>query len=220
MPAHHPARTELLNALHAMAAAKLSPGASGNISVRVEQGMLISASGITAGSATLDDIAFVPADCQSLDAWPDTQARPSSEWRMHQALYASHPEANAVVHCHSLHATAIACQRRRIPAFHYMVCIAGGDDIPCADYAVFGSDALSRNVSHALRNRSACLMANHGQLCIGDSASRALALAIEVEALAACYSASQQHGEPTLLTEAEMLEVKHAFSHYGQRLKI
>ena len=213
------ASAQLLRALHNMGAAQLSPGASGNISVRVDDGMLISASGAVAASASIADIAFVPADCLSLDPWPDGQPRPSSEWRMHQALYASHPDAGAVVHCHSLHATALACQRRGIPPFHYMVSIAGGDDIPCADYALFGSEQLSQIVCHTLQHRRACLMANHGQICIGDTADTALALAKEVESLAACYLASQQHCEPVLLSRQEMDAVRNAFSHYGQRLK-
>lgn len=213
------AATDLLRTLHDMGAAQLSPGASGNISVRVEGGMLISASGAVAATASNDDLAFVPTHCRSLEHWPDDQPRPSSEWRMHQALYSSHPEAMAVVHCHSLHATALACQRRRIPPFHYMVSIAGGDDIPCADYALFGSEELSQIVCKTLQQRRACLMANHGQICIGDSPATALALAREVESLAACYLTSLQSGEPVLLTPQEMDDVYQAFSHYGQRLK-
>ena len=213
------ATAELLRALHDMGAAQLSPGASGNISVRVEGGMLVSASGAVAANASSRDIAFVPESCHSLESWPDDQPRPSSEWRMHQALYNSHPDAMAVVHCHSLHATALACQRRRIPPFHYMVSIAGGDDIPCADYALFGSEELSQVVCNTLQHRRACLMANHGQICIGDSAATALALAREVESLAACYLASLQNGDPVLLTPQEMNAVYEAFSHYGQRLK-
>ncbi len=209
----------LLDALHAMGAAQLSPGASGNISVRVDGGMLISASGAVAQRATGCDVVYVADTLKNLDNWPADQPRPSSEWRMHQALYASHPRANAVVHCHSLNATALACQRRAIPAFHYMVSVAGGDDIPCTDYALFGSEALSEHVCLALENRQACLMANHGQICIGDTAEAALALAQEVEALAACYLLSCQNGEPTLLSAAEMKQVQQAFSHYGQRLK-
>lgn len=213
------ARRALLDALHRMGREQLSPGASGNISVRVDGGMLISASGAVASSATDSDLCFVDQQLNSLDDWPDEYARPSSEWRMHQALYASHPQAHAVVHCHSPNATALACQRRAIPAFHYMVSIAGGNDIPCADYALFGSDELSAAVCKALEDRQACLMANHGQICIADSAAAALALATEVEALAATYLLSCQHGEPVLLSDLEMAAVHRAFSGYGQRLR-
>lgn len=209
----------LLDALHEMGAAGLSPGASGNISVRVDDGMIISASGAVAGKATDNDIVFVAEQTTSLVDWPDDQPRPSSEWQMHQALYRSHPHINAVVHCHSTHATALACMRRPIPAFHYMVSVAGGDDIPCCDYALFGSEALSTAVCQTLAHRHACLMANHGQICIADDATRALALAKEVEALAASYLLCLQSGEPVLLSDQQMAEVTNAFSHYGQRLK-
>ena len=212
-------RRALLDALHEMGAARLSPGASGNISVRAPGGMIISASGAVAANATDNDIVFVPLQTSSLDDWLEDQPRPSSEWQMHQALYGSHPHINAVVHCHSTHATALACMRRRIPAFHYMVSVAGGDDIPCSDYALFGSEALSKTVCQTLSNRQACLMANHGQICIAENAERALALANEVEALAASYLLCLQSGEPVLLSNEEMADVVTAFSHYGQRLK-
>lgn len=212
-------RRALLEALHNMGAAQLSPGASGNISVRVEGGMLISASGCVAARASEQDLCFVGQDLNSLADWPDDRARPSSEWRMHQALYARHPRAQAVVHCHSANATALACQRRAIPPFHYMVSIAGGNDIPCTDYALFGSDELSAAVCKALEDRQACLMANHGQICIADSPTKALALAREVEALAATYILSCQCGEPSLLSDLEMAAVHQAFANYGQRLR-
>lgn len=211
-------RRALLDALHNMGAEQLSPGASGNISIRVAGGMLISASGCVAAKASDKDLCFVDQGLNSLDNWPGEQARPSSEWRMHQALYAQHPRAQAVVHCHSPSATALACQRRAIPAFHYMVSIAGGNDIPCTDYALFGSDALSDTVCQALQNRHACLMANHGQICLADSPAKALALAREVEALATTYLLSCQLGEPIILSDEEMADVHKAFTHYGQRL--
>ena len=142
--------------------------------------------------------------------------RPSSEWPMHAAIYRARPEAQAIVHCHSRHATALACCRRDIPAFHYMVAVAGGDSIRCSPYALFGSEALAEHAVAALRERRACLLGNHGQIALGDSLESALALAIEVEELAAQYCAALAIGEPHVLDGAQMRQVIERFAGYGQ----
>ena len=111
--------------------------------------------------------------------------KPSSEWRFHRDILAARPEAGgAVVHVHSPHATALACLRQRIPPFHYMVALAGGDDVPVADYATFGTQALSDHVLAALEGRRACLLANHGLITTGSDLEGAVSLAREVESLA------------------------------------
>ncbi len=146
--------------------------------------------------------------------------RPSTEWRMHQAIYADQPAAGAVVHTHSPHASALAClpriQRDGIPAFHYMVAMAGGHDIRCAGYATFGGAALAESTRLALVGRRACLIANHGQLAWGAGLDAALALAVEVETLARMYSLALALGEPVLLDAAEMDRVLVSFSSYGR----
>ncbi len=147
-----PQRRELAATLREMAASELSPGASGNISLRLAEGMLISPSGLPAGQAQPEHMVVVRDD----GGIANGQGRPSSEWLMHQRIYQDHPQARAIVHCHSRFATVLACQRRPIPAFHYMVSVAGGVDIPCADYATFGSAELAENVSLALHRRKAC----------------------------------------------------------------
>ena len=203
-----------MTALHAMAEADLSPGASGNMSLRLPNGgMLISASGVRGNEATLESLVEISSEGTCTPG----QAKPSSEWLMHHQVYQDHPEAAAIVHCHSPFATVLACQRRAIPAFHYMVAVAGGVDIPCADYATFGSAELAENVSLALHRRKACLLANHGQLCIAQTIDKALSLAQEVEALAANYYFSLQNGGPTLLSNGEMEKVLQQFRHYGQQ---
>lgn len=143
--------------------------------------------------------------------------KPSSEWRIHRDLYRARPEVAAVVHAHSPHAVSLACLRKPIPAFHYMVAAAGGRDIPCAGYATFGTEALSQNVLAALAGRRACLMANHGQVAIGHGLEEALRLAEIVEELSAQYWRACLMGEPVLLSEAEMEEVLARFADYGQR---
>ena len=145
------------------------------------------------------------------------RCEPSSEWRFHAAIYAARPELHAVVHTHSTHATALACQGLGIPAFHYMVAVAGGNDIRCAEYATFGTQALADNALAALQDRRrACLLAHHGVIACGDSLDAALALAVEVENLARTYVVVRTLGEPRLLDRAEMERVLERFSTYGQ----
>jgi L-fuculose-phosphate aldolase len=141
---------------------------------------------------------------------------PSSEWRFHRDIYAEKPEACAIVHTHGVYATALACLGRGIPAFHYMVAVAGGVDIRCAPYATFGTQELSDHALTALRERKACLLAHHGLIATGPNLERALALAVEVEALAQMYWQALQIGEPATLPEAEMLRVLEKFRTYGQ----
>jgi L-fuculose-phosphate aldolase len=109
----------------------------------------------------------------------------------------------------------MACLRRSLPAFHYMVAVAGGRDIRCAPYATFGSQVLSDHVLEALAGRRACLMANHGLLCLAPDLPRALALAVEIEALAWAYLLCLSVGEPVVLDDAEMERVLEKFKSYG-----
>lgn len=185
-------------------------GTSGNLSVRQGDGLLITPSGVPYGQLT-------PAMLVSLDMDGATcgPGKPSSEWRFHRDIYAQRPEARAVVHAHSPHATALACQGRGIPAFHYEVAFAGGPDIRCAPYATFGTQALSDGVIAALQGRRACLMANHGMVCFGASLDGAMALAETVEQLARIYSLSLATGEPAILDDEEMARVQTLFESYG-----
>jgi L-fuculose-phosphate aldolase len=188
----------------------LNQGASGNVSARSQDGFIITPSGRDmAGLGALD---MVPMDGEGR---PPEGLKPSSEWRFHRDIYAAFPAARAVVHAHSPFAVALACLRRDIPAFHYMVALAGGTDIRCAGYATFGTQALSDGVIAALQGRRACLMANHGLVAWGSNPERALALAMEVEALCGQYLRCLQVGEPVLLTDAEMAEVLERFRDYG-----
>ena len=189
----------LVAALQQLDRAGLSPGASGNASLRVTGGMLISASGYRARDITTQRLVFVSDD----GAFQSAES-PSSEYLMHLQVYRDHPDIAAIIHCHSRYATALACQRRGIPPFHYMVAVAGGRDIPCVDYATFGSPELAALVSAGLGERRACLLANHGQIATGDTPASALLLAEEIEELAANWLISSHHGEAVLLSEAEI----------------
>lgn len=195
----------------------LSQGTSGNVSVRWPKagvdGMLITPSGVDYLQLQAEDIVFM----QLHDgAWTGA-LKPSSEWRFHRDIYRSQAQTGAVVHAHAMHATALAVQRRPIPAFHYMVAVAGGNDIRCAPYATFGTEELSRNALAALDGRSACLLANHGLITTGADLPAAFALAIEVETLAQQYLLALGTGEPVILPDDEMARIVYAFKGYGSQ---
>lgn len=190
----------------------LNPGSSGNLSVRLSGGFLVTPSGLP--NDTLQAGQMVAVDMQGRSSG---NLKPSSEWRIHRDIYRARPEVHAVVHAHSPYAVSLACLRRDIPSFHYMIAAAGGKDIRCAGYATFGTQALSDNVLAALQDRRACLMANHGLVAVGASLDAALSLAMEVEELCAQYWRASLMGEPVLLDDAEMDEVLERFRHYGQR---
>lgn len=191
----------------------LSPGRSGNVSARVDGGMLITPTGVAYDVLREESIVFVAEDGKT----PPGLLKPSSEWQMHLAVYAAQPDAGAVVHCHSLNATALACAGKPIPAFHYMVAVAGGANIPLVPYATFGSSALAANVAAALKERRAALLAHHGQIAYGPDLAAALDLAREVETLAAQYCRVLQMGGGSLLDDAEMGRVLEKFTRYGQQ---
>lgn len=187
----------------------LNQGRSGNVSARFGDGMLITASGCHFDEITPEHI--VETD---LDGHFKGPLKPSSERSFHAAIYRRRPDAKAVVHVHSPWATTLACMRRSIPAFHYMVAVAGGKDIPCVPYATFGTDELAEHVGNTMATRDACLMANHGQVALGQSPQSALELALEVEVLARCYGQALSMGEPVLLDDAQMDEVLIKFQGY------
>jgi L-fuculose-phosphate aldolase len=188
---------------------RLTVGTSGNISARTKDGCLITASG--AACADLGQNDLVP---MSLDGTHDTGHRPSSEWRFHVEIYRTRPEVNGIVHAHPPFCTALACDNRSIPAFHYMVAVAGGTDIRCAPYATFGTAELSGNALKALEDRRACLLANHGMIAVGETVETALGLAVDVETLAEQYWRALQIGEPAILTTQQMAEVLERFDSY------
>jgi L-fuculose-phosphate aldolase len=150
-----------------------------------------------------------------MDGKPRGTRKPSSEWRFHAAIYRHRPEANAILHAHPVHCSALACLNKGIPAFHYMVAAAGGKDIRCADYATFGTPELSDNVITALEGRKACLMAHHGLTCFEKDLARVLALAIEVENLANVYCRILAIGDARVLPDDEMERVLEKFRSYG-----
>lgn len=188
----------------------VNQGMSGNLSVRCENGYLITPSGMAYDQCTPDDMVWMGFDGNS-----DGRRKPSSEWRFHHDILASRPEIGAVIHTHSRFATTLACLQRDIPAFHYMIAMAGGNSIRCTPYATFGTQVLSDLALAALQGRKACLLGNHGLIVLGETLPRALALTIEVESLCEMYWRTLQIGQPILLSDAEMALVQEKFKHYG-----
>jgi L-fuculose-phosphate aldolase len=179
------------------------------------EGFLITPTGLPYDETLPDDLTFMPLDAKDERDFLGPRL-PSSEWRFHRDIYAARPEAGAIVHTHGVYATTLACMGRSIPAFHYMVAAAGGIDIRCAPYATFGTQELSDHAVAALQDRNACLLAHHGLIALGPTPERALALAVEVEALARMYWQALQIGEPASLPDAEMQRVLEKFKTYGQ----
>lgn len=212
-PAASDPRLALCAAMRALIADGLTRGTAGNLSVRSANGMLITPSSVRPELLTPSGIVALGIDGTVLAGG----GKPSSEWRFHRDIYAARSEVQAVVHVHSPYATALACQRRGIPAFHYMIAVAGGDSVRCADYATFGTQALSDATLVALAGRRACLLANHGQIAIGTTLTGALALAGEVEELARQYQLALSTGVPVLLGAREMRAVMEQFKGYGAR---
>ncbi|HWS26862.1 MAG TPA: DUF952 domain-containing protein [Xanthomonadales bacterium] len=202
-------RQALADSARSLLAARLNCGSAGNVSARSGGGMLITPSGLHPDQLTPADIIRVSFDGQS-----QGPHAPSSEWQLHRDLYLGRPDASAVVHTHSPFATALACQRRAIPAFHYTVARFGGDDVRCADYALFGTSELSQTIGRAMAGRNACLMANHGAVVCAEDVSAAVTLAVELEYLSELYWRALQGGAPVLLTPAEMAAVGERYRNY------
>ena len=212
MPSRKALSQQVIDSCLAMNARAINQGSAGNISVRFEGGFLITPSGMAYERLRPEHIVLVDLDGSSEDT-----LNPSSEWRMHRDIYTNRPEAGAVLHAHSIFATALSCLRIDMPAFHYMIAVAGGSDIRCADYALFGTQALSDNMLIALQERRACLLGTHGMICFHDNLDKALWLGVEVETLAKQYWHARQAGEPVILSQQQMDEVLQQFRGYGKQ---
>ncbi|MGH8610837.1 MAG: class II aldolase/adducin family protein [Gammaproteobacteria bacterium] len=206
-------RKVLVDCALALGRSGLSHGSSGNVSVRTKGGFVITPTGIGFEALAPEQL----VELNEEGAPNPGQWQPSSEWRFHRDLYRAQADVNAIVHVHSPYATALACARRAIPAFHYMVAAAGGDAIPCAPYATFGTQALSDAIINTLNGRRACLLANHGSIATGEDLQKAHNLAQEVEFLAKVYVLTQQIGGSELLGVEEMRVVLEKFTGYGQQ---
>jgi L-fuculose-phosphate aldolase len=207
-------RAAVIATAQEMNALGINRGRSGNVSARWRSdgfdGFLVTPSGLPYAQTTTEDIVAV-----ALDGTAHGSRAPSSEWRFHRDIYVARPELDAIVHAHAPFATTLACLDRGIPAFHYMIAMAGGSDIRCAPYATFGTQVLSDRALAALEGRRACLLSHHGMIATDTSLDAALALAVEVEHLAEVYWRALQIGEPQILSDVEMSAVLEKFRTYG-----
>ena len=203
-------RQSIIDACRRMNELGINQGTSGNISLRHDEGMLITPTSVPYETMQPEQIVFM-----GLDGSFDSRQRPSSEWRFHLDILKARPEVNAVVHAHPPYATTLAIMGLEIPPIHYMVAVAGGDTIRCAPYATYGTEELSQHAVSALEDRLACLLAHHGMIAIGPSLSKAMWLAVEVETLARQYHGCLQIGTPPLLSKAEIKKVLGKIAGYG-----
>lgn len=203
-------RESLLNNFKKLAELGLNKGTSGNASIRTDKGFLVTPSGMAVEQMSAASMVEVDMAGQAISA-----GKPSSEWRFHRDIYQARPEIQAIVHTHSMFATSLSCLRQNIPPFHYMIAVAGGKDIVCAEYALFGTQALSDAAIVALENRKACLLANHGMIALGKTIDQAVSVAVEVETLCEQYWRALQVGQPHILSDQEMADVFEQFKDYG-----
>lgn len=190
-------RADLAEQYQQLGAAGLNELSSGNVSIRIDDDMLISPSGASAATIEPDVVVRM-----SLDGEWQGERKPSSEWRMHAAIY-KNTKASAVVHTHSDYCVALSCQGQDLPGFHYLVGTFGGPDVPCTTYATFGSEDLASSAAEALQKRTACLLGSHGMICRGRSLEHAVMLAHRLEIMCRQYLLASQLGEPYILTDKE-----------------
>ncbi|QHA88054.1 L-fuculose-phosphate aldolase [Serratia rhizosphaerae] len=208
------ARSAVVDACNQMTKLGINQGTSGNISLRYDNIMLISPSGIPYENMEPGDIVEMTMDGE----WHASKGMvPSSEWRFHLDILKNKPAVNAVVHAHPTYCTTLAILNKPIPAIHYMIAVGGKNDIPCAPYATYGTEELSEYALAALRDHHACLLANHGMIATGKSLEKAMWTALEVEVLAHQYHACLQVGEPVLLSDDEIDRVLKKWGEYGLR---
>jgi len=212
-------RLDVIKFAKKLNSSNLSPLRSGNISIRANQdnkeGFLITPSGIKYDQLKVDNIVFLELEEKINEEKIRREGiNPSSEWRFHQDIYIERVDAKAIVHAHSTYATAVSAHGKNIPAFHYMIALAGGNDIKCAQYATFGTKELSENILHALEKRKACLMSNHGQVAFGKNLDEAFELAEEIENICHQYINTIKLGTPKILSFEEMNKILEKTKNY------
>lgn len=208
------ARAELVTQAQRLDQLGLNVNSSGNLSVRLAEDVLVTPSGIPADDMTADDLVLLDLDGEPAHRG---QRRPTSEWQLHTALYRRRPEVDAIVHTHSPEATAAAAVGVDVPAVHYVVARFGSASLRCARYSTYGTAELAAEVVDTLGDTgTACLMANHGAICVGSSLATATALALDVEWFCGVHRRAVAQGQPVVLSEAEIARVAQLFAGYGQ----
>ncbi len=190
----------------------LTRGTGGNISVRQDELVAITPSGVAYASMTAEDIVVVDLAGRVVEG----ALRPSSECGMHLACYRTERAFGAVVHTHSAFATTLACMQRELPPIHYLIGYAGGT-VPCIPYYPFGSDELAEAAAAGMAGRNAVLLGNHGLLAAGADLDYAFSVAEETEFVAELYYRTELLGGGRMLCDADMEEALRRFTVYGQK---
>ncbi len=211
MPGAH--RDALDAAARKVADAGLTPGSSGNVSVRTSRGFLVTPTGASLSDVRAHELVECRADGEQTRSHGPIR---TSEWRIHRDIYAARSDVGAVVHTHSRFATVFSCLRRELSAVHYMIAVSGAAQVRCAEYATFGTEALSRAALAALGSSRACLLANHGLVAVGATLTEAIRVAVELENLAALEWHARALGPPVVLDAKEISAVSEKFSSYGR----
>jgi len=214
---HWELRKKIIELCLWMNSSGLNQGTSGNISARYKNSMLITPSGIPYEKLKPADIARMSLKHNRYE-WKGPCA-PSSEWHFHRAILQSNPAFKAVVHTHSTYATVLSIAGKTIPACHYMIGAFGGNSVRCAKYATFGTPELSTNILSAMRDRSACLLENHGMVVAGPNLDKAMWAAVELETLSKQYYLASKLEDMNILSDDEMDRVIAKFANYGPRDK-
>lgn len=198
-----------------LASSGLTAGTGGNISLynREKKLMAISPSGIDYFQTLPEDVVLMDLTGKIVEG----KRKPSSEWQMHLIYYQKRHDVNAVVHAHSTYSTILSTCQRDLPASNYLIAIAGGNNVRCAQYATFGTLELAENSFTAMKDRYACFLANHGLLACGYDIQQAFGVAEEIERLAQLHYSACLLGEPTILSDDEMNVVLKKFKTYGQQ---
>ena len=188
-------------------------GTSGNVSVRVGDTVLVTPSGVPYDRLTPTDILGVGLDGERLLG----TLGPTSELPMHLAIYRA-TDAGAVVHTHAVHATAVSTLVPELPPIHYMTGALGGP-VRVAPYALYGTDELAEHMLHALRDRTACLLQNHGTVAYGDSLSQAFDRTAQLEWMCHLWlTATSVPGRtPSILSADRVCVAGRKRRGYGQR---
>ncbi|WP_299958630.1 class II aldolase/adducin family protein [uncultured Roseobacter sp.] len=206
-------RKEVVAAYQELSAEGMNKGASGNVSARLGEHMLITPSGIPSALMEPDQVAKLRIDDDA--GGYDGPCKPSSEWRFHRDILRNRQDAGAVVHAHAPFSTILSILRKPIPAVHYMMAAFGTTEIKVADYCCYGTPELSQAVITAMEGANGCLMANHGMVVAGPNMTRTMWLAGEIELLASQYYHSLLAGTPHILSDAEIAETAKSFESYG-----
>lgn len=192
----------------------LTKGTGGNLSIRKDDYIAITPSGIDFYEIEKEDIVILDIKGNIVDG----TRKPSSELDMHLVTYQNRSDMNSIIHAHTTYLTVLACLRQDLKATHYMIALAGVD-VKCADYATFGTKELAQNALKKMEGRNAVILANHGILAGSTDIHNAFNIVEELEYCAKIYVMAKSIGNPVILDDEEMNKMLKKFEVYGKANK-